>query len=111
MTSLNQSQKESTLLETGNPTVSIREWVGCEGARFPIHSSKPVPCCQQASAHLLGKLCGQLVLSVGKDGICVCEKPRRALADNPAISGEVFWMWQKAGTRAKADTTSFNCRS
>lgn len=59
MTSLNQSQKESTVLETRNLAVSIREQsrAGCEGP-VPTHSSKPVSHCQQASAHLLGKLGG-----------------------------------------------------
>ena len=59
MTSLNQSQKESTVLETRSLAVSIREQsrAGCEGP-VPIHSSKPVSHCQQASAHLLGTLGG-----------------------------------------------------
>lgn len=59
MTSPNQSQKESTVLETRNLEVSVGEQsrAGCEGP-VPIHGSKPLTHCQQPRAHLLGKLGG-----------------------------------------------------
>jgi hypothetical protein len=71
MTSLNQSQKESTVLETRHLAVSIRKQsrAGCEGP-VSIHSSKPVSHRQQASVHLLGKLGDWLVLSVGRQDAC-----------------------------------------
>lgn len=59
MTSLNQSQKESTVLETGNPAVSIREQGrgGVGPDSHPLQQTSP-SLHQQARAHQLGKLCG-----------------------------------------------------
>lgn len=59
MTSLNQSQKGSIVLETGNPTVPIREQG--RGGVGPVSLPLQQPSLslhQQVWAHLLGKFCG-----------------------------------------------------
>lgn len=65
MTSLNQSQKESIVLETGNPVVSIREQgEGCGGASFPSTAAN-----QSLSTSRPGLTCWASFVA---DWYCVC---------------------------------------
>lgn len=58
MTSLNQSQKESIVLVTGNPVVSIREQGRGVVGPVSLPQRQTGLSASAGQAHLLGKLCG-----------------------------------------------------